>query len=250
MRAGLSNTKSSRYTPRHRHDCESVRYIIRGRVKFGHEVCGPGDCIYIPESVHYGPEDASLAEERIGIGFQFSGPSGIPYPHPWDMKRAAQELSKSGKFEKGIYIGPDGHKQDGAEAVEEHLLGHPLAYAPPRYTENIVMRSENYSWVPLKDVPGVFVKHLGYFNEVGPNIKLVKIDAGARTLAGAAPCQQVRCVLDGEISFNGEQYKASSCMYFPAHIPYPSTASGTGALLFVVQLASPDRQHAPPFCLI
>jgi hypothetical protein len=166
------------------------------------------------------------------------------------MKRARQELAKVGKFEKGIYIGPDGRKQDGAEAFREHVRGHELTYAPPRYREHIVMRTENYAWKPLENAPGVWVKHLGYFNEVGPNIKLVKIDAGASTHAGVAPCQQVRYVLDGEISFDGEQYKAVSCMYFPAHVPYPSTASSGGATLFIVQLACPDEKHAPPFCLI
>ena len=250
LRAGLSTTKSTRYTPRHRHDCESVRYIIRGQVKFGHEVCGPGDCIYNPESVYYGPEDMSISDERVSIGLQFSGPSGIPYLDPADMKKARQQLAKIGKFEKGIYIGPDGRKQDGAEAFREHVRGHELTYAPPRYSEHIVMRTENYSWQPLADTPGVWVKHLGYFNEVGPNIKLVKIDAGASIQAGVAPCQQVRYVLEGEISFNGEQYKAVSCMYFPAHVPYPSAASSTGATLFIVQLASPGGQHPPPYCLI
>ena len=36
LRADLGITKSTRYTPRHKHDCESVRYIIRGKVKYEH----------------------------------------------------------------------------------------------------------------------------------------------------------------------------------------------------------------------
>jgi len=250
LRADLGITKSTRYTPRHKHDCESVRYIIRGKVKYGHEVCGPGDCVYNPESVPYGPEDASVDEERVQLGLQYSGPSGIPYLHPADQKRARKELAKIGKFEKGIYIGPDGRKQDGAEAFREYLRGKELTYAPPRYNEHIVMRSENYTWKPLEGAPGVWVKHLGYFNETGPNIKLVKIDAGASTQAGVAPCQQVRYVFDGAVSYKGESYGSVSCMYFPAHVPYSGTASRTGATLFVIQLASPDGQHVPPYCLI
>ena len=250
LRADLGITKSTRYTPRHGHDCESVRYIIRGKVKYGHELCGPGDCVYNPESVHYGPEDASVDEERFQIGIQFGGPSGIAYLHPSDMKRARQELSKIGKFEKGIYIGPDGRKQDGAEAFREHVRGHELTYAPPRYSEHIVMHTENYSWKPLEGVPGVAVKHLGYFNEVGPNIKMVRIEPGASTPAGVAPCQQVRFVIEGEIVFNGEQYQPISCMYFPADVQYPTTATNTGATLFVMQVAGPDGQHPPPLCLI
>jgi hypothetical protein len=111
------------------------------------------------------------------------------------------------------------------------------------------MHTDNYSWQPLEGVPGVWIKHLGYFSEVGPNIKLLKIDAGARTAVGFAPCQQVRYVLDGEISYEDERYSAISCMYFPAHTPYSSTGSTTGATLLVIQLASQDGSP-PPFCLI
>ena len=83
---------------------------------------------------------------------------------------------------------------------ENTFAGTELTYVPPRYNEHIVMRSAELRLETVGRRARVFeVKHLGYFNETGPNIKLVKIDPGARTQAGVAPCQQVRYVFDGEV---------------------------------------------------
>jgi hypothetical protein len=158
-------------------------------------------------------------------------------------------LELGGKFEKGLYIWPDGRKQDSAEAIREHLGGVKIVYPEARYDDYVVMHSNHYICQPLDGVQGVEVKHLGYFNECGPNIKMVQIGAGASTPGGTAPCQQVRFVIEGEITFQGESYEAVSCMYFPANLPYPPTSSGRGAKLLVVQLASHDG-HPPPWCSI
>jgi hypothetical protein len=128
-------------------------------------------------------------------------------------------------------------------------MGDELKYPPPRYSDIVVMRSYNHPWQSLSGASGVSVKHLGYFNEVGPNIKLVQIEPGASTKPGAAPCQQVRYIIEGEASYEDECYKAVSCMYFPANAPYSGTSSDTGAILLVVQLAS-QNLAPPPFCMI
>jgi len=101
----------------------------------------------------------------------------------------------------------------------------------------------------LTDTSGVFVKHLGYFNEVGPNIKILRMEPGASTNPGSAPCQQVRYIVEGEVSYEGEKYNAVSCMYFPANKPYSATTTSRGAKLFIIQLASPEGE-APPYCSI
>ncbi len=249
IRAAVNVTKSTRYTPRHRHVFDQVRFILSGNVKYAREVYGPGDCIYLPEGVSYGPEDASVSEEKIGLTMQFTGPSRTPKPHPEDLARAQKELEQIGKFEGGIFVWPDGRKQDGSEAVVEHLMGDELKYPPARYSDIVVMRSYNHPWQALKEASGVSVKHLGYFNEVGPNIKLVKIEPGASTRPGTAPCQQVRYIVEGEAIYEGDRYKAVSCMYYPAHAPYSATSSDSGATLLVVQLAAQDLEP-PPYCVI
>lgn len=251
IKTTLSITNRQIYSPRHKHTFEQVRYLIRGTQHYGKEVYGAGTCIYVPEGVPYehGPMQTMDGVERAGIGMQFAGPSGIPFPYRSDITIAQDELEKLGTIDKGVFKWADGRTQDSFEAILEHLIGRKVEYPKARYSDYIVMRTENYRWVPLKDVSGVFVKHLGYFNETGPNIKLVKIEAGARTLEGVAPCQQVRGLVEGDIFYEGEQYEAVSCMYFPAHVPYFSTKSTNGATLLVVQLASPTGD-APPACLI
>ena len=193
---------------------------------------------------------AEGSEENVRLGMQFQGPARRPFFQRIEVQKGDQELlAMGGKFEKGLFIWPNGRKQDSAEAIREHLAGAKMDYPTPRYDDYIVMHSHEYPWQPLDGVSGVAVKHLGYFNEVGPNIKMVRINTGASTRPGTAPCQQVRYVVEGEITFEGQDYPAISCMYFPAHVPYPATKSARGATLLIMQLAGLDG-HSPPWCLI
>ncbi|MGH7846435.1 MAG: hypothetical protein ACREQW_14860 [Candidatus Binatia bacterium] len=251
LNASMSVYTSERLNPRHKHDFDQLRYYVRGGENYTKQIFGPGDCVYFPEGVPYGPTfTAEGSDENVRLGMQFQGPSRRPFFQRVEVQKGDQELlALGGKFEKGLFIWPDGRKQDSAEAIREHLGGVKLEYPKPRYDEYVVMHSEQYVWQALERVPGVLVKHLGYFNECGPNVKMIQVDAGASTPAGTAPCQQVRYVVEGEVTFQGESYSAISCMYFPAHVPYPATSSAQGAKLLVVQLGSHDG-HPPPWCLI
>ena len=156
---------------------------------------------------------------------------------------------KVGQFEKGLFIWPDGKKQDGFEAVQEYLVGHKLNYPPPRYQNYVIMRHANYTWVPLEGSAGVSVKHLGYFNESGPNIKLVRMERGAETPAGQVGFQQVRLVLEGEVKYDGDNYRPVSCMFFPAGAPYSPVTAVTETTLLVTQLGMPENPPLP-FCVL
>jgi hypothetical protein len=253
LNAGMTVYNHERLNPRHKHNFDQVRYFLKGGENYGaHEVLRQGDAIYVPEGVSYGPtytEEGS--DENIRFTLQFPGASRHPilYHASSEYHEAQQKLSEIGKLEKGLFVWPDGRKQDSAEAIREYVFGHKIDYPEPRYNTYVVMHTGKYRFEPLEKVLGVWVRHLGYFNEIGPNIKLVKIDAGASTPEGQAPCQQVRLLLEGDLSYDGAEYRAVSCMYLPAHVPYARTASRTGATLFVVQLMAPDG-HPPPFCLI
>jgi hypothetical protein len=248
--ASMSVYSRERMNPRHKHDFDQVRFFPKGGENYGKEVLGPGDCIYIPENCAYGPTfTAEGCDENVRINLQFPGPSRREYQHSYDIMRATEELSKIAKLENGYYRFPDGRNKDSYEAIIQHLTGKPVDYPPARYKNYIVMHSHNHSWVPMEDRPGVSVKHLGYFNEVGPNIKLLKLDPGASLPSNQAPFQQVRFVLEGEITYGERKYDAVSCMYFPANSAYPAIGSQTGAVLFVVQTAWNDKKPLP-FCLI
>ena len=253
MNAGMTVYNHERMNPRHKHDFDQVRYFLKGGENYGaHEVLRQGDAIYVPEGVSYGPTSTEEGcDENIRFTLQFPGVSRnrILYHASQEYHDAQQKLSDIGKLEKGLFVWPDGRKQDSAEAIREYVFGRKIEYPNARYNTYVVMHSQEYSYEPMEKVPGVQVKHLGYFNEIGPNIKLVGIDAGASTPAGKAEFEQVRLLIEGDISFGGKDYQAVSCMYFPANVPYAATSSKKGATLFVVQLGSHDRER-PPFCLI
>jgi hypothetical protein len=154
-----------------------------------------------------------------------------------------------GKFEKGLFIYPNGRKQDAFEAVQEYIVGKRLKYPKPRYQNYVIMRHANFSWLPLDGLNGVDVKHLGYFNERGPNLKLVRMNRGAETPGATVPFMQVRLVLEGEVAYGGENYGPVSCMFFPEDAAYSATTAVSDATLLVMQLASPGKQ-ALPFCVL
>jgi hypothetical protein len=103
--------------------------------------------------------------------------------------------------------------------------------------------------VPLEGSLGVSVKHLGYFNERGPNIKLMRMEGGAVTPPGKVNFQQVRLVLEGEVEYDGETYSPVSCMFFPAGAPYSPTTAVKETTLLVTQLAMPGSSPLP-FCVL
>jgi len=249
LRASFRTSTRDFHSPRHKHTFDQVRYILSGAVKYGRDVYGPETCLYLPEGVPYGPMQSYENSVRISVGLQFPGPSRIPYPTSAEIAKAREDLSKLGTFEKGIFAWADGRKQDSFEAIAERLMGEELSYPAPRYKDYVVMNAENYTWQPLAEAPGVFAKHLGYFNEVGPNLKIIKMEPGSATKPGFSKCQQIRYIVEGEVSYENQSYNSVSCMYFPAGKPYAGTATREGAKLFIVQLASPAGE-APPYCSI
>src|SRR5437763_7006236 len=91
MRAHLSGFDGARYSPRHRHNIDQVRFTLSGRTKYGPgEVYGPGTVIYVPEGVRYGPLEAVDGEPQAGVSLQFPGPSNYPVPCHAEQ-RAVQE---------------------------------------------------------------------------------------------------------------------------------------------------------------
>jgi hypothetical protein len=208
--------------------------------------------VYVPEGVYYGPtRTAEKCAQNVRISLHFPGPSGFPTPVWSEVMQAQKEMreKKVGQFEKGLFIWPDGKKQDGFEAVQEYLVGHKLKYPQPRYQNYVIMRHANYAWVPLEGTAGVSVKHLGYFNESGPNIKLVRMESGAETPGGQVGFQQVRLVLEGEVKYDGENYRPVSCMFFPAGAPYSPVTAVSDTTLLVTQLGRPENPPLP-FCVL
>jgi hypothetical protein len=222
LRVAVGLTTSQAFSPRHRHTFEQIRYFIDGMAKFGEVVYQPGDCVYFPESVAYGPQIGVENSDCLHITLQFSGPSGIYYPTPEEQARAHAELAQTGTFVGGKYRWPDGREQDAFEATLEHMTGRPVIYAEPRYDRPIRMRVSAYAAIPANDEPRITVRLLASFNETGPQISFIEARAGAKLEAESSKSAltDVRFLLDGEARYGGRDYKGLSCFFFPAEHPH------------------------------
>lgn len=207
------------HSPRHRHTFQQIRFVLSGRMQYGKEEYGLGDCLYIPEGAYYGPIKPLETAGKDQLHFadiQFEGPSGIPYPDPDDVVRAQRELASTGKFEEGVYTFASGRKRDAYEAILEHLTGQKIEYPQARLTDYVVMRSHNYPWIDHAKAKGLKTRHLAYFFETGPNIKVAQVAAGAVFPAGKPVGHRAVFLLGGRASFDGKDYEGLSYFMLPS----------------------------------
>jgi hypothetical protein len=218
-------------TPRHRHVYDQIRYVVEGELKYGDKRYGVGDFLYFPEATWYGPQEG---QHVTLVDIQFTGPSGIPYLDQDALARARKEMSLVGNFESGMYTDSDGRSQDSYVALTEHITGKPVEYPPARYDDYIVVHSNEFPWVKSSANDGVMVRHLGAFNEVGPDVKMLKISAGAELPAAAISFQQARFIIDGGVEYSGEEYRGISFAYIPPDTEFGVTRANTETTMLVV----------------
>jgi hypothetical protein len=218
-------------TPRHRHVYDQIRYVVEGELKYGDKRYGVGDFLYFPEATWYGPQEG---QHVTLVDIQFTGPSGIPYLDQDALARARKEMSLVGTFESGMYTDSDGRSQDSYVALTEHITGKPVEYPPARYDDYIVVHSNEFPWVKSSANDGVMVRHLGAFNEVGPDVKMLKISAGAELPAAAISFQQARFIIDGGVEYSGEEYRGISFAYIPPDTEFGVTRANTETTMLVV----------------
>lgn len=234
--------------PRHFHSMDQIRYIVSGTMTYGHKlVAKAGDCVYFPESVPYGPLKYDDGEMFV---LQWPGPSDVgKFISIKEMAMASKELLKNGgHFDTsrgGLFCHPDGRKQDGYEAIAEFMNGGPLEYSPPRYGSQIAMRPAEYPAAAVTGAPGVTAKHLGYFNDVGPNIKILDFAEGAQLPSATAQSQQVWDVIDGEISYQGASYARRSLLYVSPHAERGPVTAVKRTTMLVVHLRALDGTPMP-----
>jgi hypothetical protein len=232
-------------SPRHRHTFQQIRFLVEGKMRYNKDIYHPGDCLYIPEGAYYGP--ITPVEKREGgtekmhfVDIQFEGPSGIPYPHPDDVVRSQRQLAETGKFEEGIYTFPNGRKRDAYEAILENLTGKPVEYPPSRLDTYVVMRTGSYPWVPTGR-EGIAQRHLGYFFECGPNVKMLSLKAGASLAAGRPNGHRALFLLSGEVSFDNQAFEPFSYFVFPDATPYAEMKAKQDSELLALGWTSPGR---------
>jgi hypothetical protein len=226
LNTGLTGSGGWR-TPRHRHNFDQIRYVIKGDYPYmDDKVLPEGWVAYFPESVYYGPQDRPEGLQTMVL--QFGGASGNGYLSVDGREAANTALKAKGQFKGGAfsYVDEAGqtHNQDASAACFEYATGRKLEFATPRYDGVIVMNPAAYVWMP-GDVAGVEEKWLGSFTERQARIGFIRLDADAVYSAGLFPAISILFQIGGTVSVNGETFEAGSAFEFaPQEGPITITA--------------------------
>jgi hypothetical protein len=213
-------------TPRHRHNFDQIRYVIKGQLPYGENLFLPeGTIAYFPESVPYGPQERAEGLETMVL--QFGGASGQGYLSVARREAANAALNKKGSFKSGMFTYTDeqGIVQtiDGSAACFEQATGQNLEFAPPRYTDVVAMDPEAFVW--QEEETGVYVKTLGIFTERGARISFVKLDPEASYKGGSKDSIEILFQTKGRVLVDNLTYDRHSAFEFlPGEGPVPLRA--------------------------
>lgn len=207
LNMGLTGSGGWR-TPRHRHNFDQIRYVIKGVLPYGEtSFLHEGWVGYFPESIPYGPQERTEGLETLVL--QLGGASGNGYLSVAQRESTNAELNAKGEFRKGMYYWKDeqGVEQsmDGSDACFEHATGKKLQFAEPRYNDVIAMNPAAYEWAPGGS-EGVSVKWLGTFTERNLRIGFIRLEPGAVYSTGQQPSIRLLYLIRGKIEAEGEQF--------------------------------------------
>lgn len=201
------------HSPRHRHNFEQIRYMIRGEADYPEGKMTDGTLGYFPEGAFYGPQEKLMGTIII---LQFGGPSGSGFVDRKQMKAAFEEMKarNTGVFEDGTYYRNPGVEgpptQDGNEAMIEHVRKRPLVYPTPQYATPILVNSEAFPWTPVEGCEGVDEKALGTFSSAKVPTARYRLAPGARFKATG---RGAYLVLSGEGELEDERFRTLSVLY-------------------------------------
>ena len=97
------------------------------------------------------------------------------------------------------------------------------------------------------NVPGVSVKRLGFFNDPGPAVQLLRLEPGASTPPGETSSLMIRWIYEGEAEYHGSPLPAVSNLYYPPEAPFDEMKSSAGATVLSIELPSPGSQAPLPY---
>jgi quercetin dioxygenase-like cupin family protein len=195
--------------------------------------------------VSYGPQFQDEAE--CGLILQFEGPSGIPYLTHEELDAARQRLiAEGGTFAKGIYttVLPDGRKinKDSHAACFEAITGKKMEFPQPRFEKPILMKPQNFHWVPDRKLEGVEHKHLGTFGERRSGMNFMRLRPGATIPAHEQEDAQIMYLTEGTITYGGKTWQGGKTqdkgtyLYIPPNAHMDEIASETGGEFFIISL--------------
>jgi quercetin dioxygenase-like cupin family protein len=238
LRVAIGITGAQGFSPRHRHTFEQIRYYIEGPAKFGESIYHPGDCVYFPEGVAYGPQVGHNDEDSLHVTLQFAGPAGIYYPTPGEQVRAQTEMERNGTFVEGRFRHADGREQDAFEATIEHITGTAVQYPQARYDRPLRMRVPAFRALPLDGDERVTERKLATFNEVGPAIRFIEATADTTISAAAHDATDLWMLVKGSARFGERRYDGQSCFFAPSQTALGTLALAAGAQLLHVRFGA------------
>lgn len=215
FRLVLARQNGKVVAPRHKHNFDQIRMCLSGEGQnYGRDRwIRPGEIVYFPEGIPYGPEDSDC--QRFGVTLQFGGASGAGFLSSRRSKQGMEELKAFGTFEKGVFyrsgdLNPgEKRNQDSYEAVWEHCNRRKLEYPNPRYDEPILMRPQNFEWQETGQL-GLAIKPLGSFTERHVEVSLLKLAAGVRARIASRPGRQVGFLTGGAGRLDGNELRQYS----------------------------------------
>ena len=194
-------------TPRHRHNFDQIRYVIKGRLPYTEtDFLEEGWVGYFPESVHYGPQER--AEGLRTLVLQCGGASGrLPVRRParGGERRAEQDrriqeghvhLHRRQRCRARPWTAP---RRSSSAPGRQARVRHPALHRRHRDEPGSLRLA------PPAD-PGVQEKWLGTFTERNCGIGFLRLDAGAVYQAGQFPSIEILFQTKGQVTAGGEKY--------------------------------------------
>jgi hypothetical protein len=210
----LVETTDDYFTPRHHHNFEQVRLMLKGEFEYERGYIQEEMTVgYFGEGTYYTQKGRG---DSLALILQVGGPSGSGFMSHRRLRAGASELEKTGNFERGIYTWTDQegkrHSKDGYEVVWEHVMGKPVVYPEPRFERPVIMFPKHFNYLPLPDVPGGETKELGRFNERGLTISLVRLAAGTTFPVDSERQSLLFYVMSGRGTARGQSWRAESAI--------------------------------------
>lgn len=200
----LVKMKEHYWTPAHHHNFEQVRLALKGGMGFGPgRTQAEGSVGYFPEGAFY-EQDAPPGQ--VTMVLQCGGASGSGFLSYDQLREGAASLSREGRFDDGIYVGPKGDNRtgkDGYEAVWEHVRGRELVYPEPRQSDHLIMNPEAYIW-RTSGIEGVSVRHLVTVTERRLALEFYRFEKGGPREFGPVAHRTLLFVTAGDGRIDGE----------------------------------------------
>jgi hypothetical protein len=206
---------TANYVPSHRNIFDV--FILNARLPLSADLSSQienfgGELIYRPEGLLFSggkPMSQGTAQPNrdhvlVNVYLQTEGPGGQPLLTLDRIAAAADQLSETGEGhlarERGEYVAPDGQVREALEVCWESVIGHPYPFPDPPPVDGMVrLRLAPYPWRESACGPGVKVKAIAAFGDIGPSFSFVKLEPGAEVASWRLRRYTFAAVIAGRI---------------------------------------------------